>query len=148
MSKRSEIKTIGNIVNKLNAIIIISKMTKEDKNLLVVRCDDDIVDADARECVIEHSSRLGLLVGDLNTVFELEDSALKMFETQWREFLTATTTELSENFLSMVYDALEKHNDIMAGLQKTEEDSGSSSYSDYSDSETESTYTGSSDDDS
>lgn len=119
------------------------------------RRDCDIKNERVKECVLKHSSRLGRLVSDVSDSCTEVDIVVppkfKEIQQRWTQFITATGKENGGDLATAIRAVTKPLVDSLTAAEeeheKFEADAGSSSASDYSDSETESTTSRGSDDD-
>lgn len=120
------------------------------------RRDCDIANERVKECVLRHSSRLGRLVSDVSdSCTELDIVVPPKFEEiqqRWTQFITASGKESGGDLATAIRTVTKPLVDSLTAAEeeheKFEADDGSSSASDYSDSDTESTTSRESDDES
>lgn len=114
--------------------------SKTDHALLLARRDPEVLDEALREACTRRGARLGLLLEDLDALLkasELPGDWAARHAKAWAAFLTTPATvsgELKKD-LETVQATLRSH---IARLAPIENDDTSSSYSDYSDSDTSS----------
>ena len=134
---------------------IITTASSADVKCIAERRDCDISDDRVKQCVSLHSSHLGCLVSDVSHACEdvsiVIPPAVTDLERRWISFITASATESGNDIattirtvMNPIVDALEA---ARAEHERFEQDDGSSSASDYSDSDTETTTSGGGDDD-
>ena len=120
------------------------------------RRDCDIADERVKECVLKHSSRLGRLVSDVsdscNEVDIVVPPKFEEIQQRWTQFVTASGKESGGDLATAIRTVTKPLLDSLTAAEeeheKFETDAGSSSASDYSDSDTESTTSRGSDDES
>ena len=128
-------------------MITIATASVSDVIGIAERRDCDIVDAHVKECVVRHSSRLGRLVNDVSdTCTSVNLSVPSTFSELGPRWVGFVTNVGDENRCDLAATIRAVTKPILQSLEQTgceherfEEDSGSSSASDYSDSNTEST---------
>jgi len=123
-----------------------------DVSHLVARREPRIEDAGAREAVMRHVSRLGLLADDVCDVASKVDASPPppaALSAQWASFVVGGYNASCVDAASRAYlDALASHlRAVRDSCTHVEHDPGSSSESDYSDSRTETTDSDDDDDD-
>lgn len=132
LSRRAELDRLRHSSQAAEDVLAILTLTPKDKALLLGRRDDEIQDTRARDAVMRHSHHLGTVLR------VVDDSLADQFTDAWRTFVT---TPGNHTVPATLCNALDQRLSALAGAIKEieciEHDSGSSSYSDYSDSHTE-----------
>ena len=128
-------------------VLALAAMSAEDRARTIERRDPDVANPEARSALARRSGRLGLLLTDLDAACKqagtADEPAFEIFARPWAAFLRlggaadAAALDGLRALLEQVARGLRARRDALALV---EEDAGdaSSSYSDYSDSETES----------
>ena len=110
----------------------------------IVKREDTLIDDESlRVCVVSHSTHLGLMIGMIETIAVQHDACKSgelsgCVDSAWRERLKgcAPLPEESTSLLERVATALRKARDVLIAHEGL--DDGSSSPSDYSDSDSRS----------
>lgn len=136
LSKRKELRSTEDALRILSDINTVLSIDRDDKALLLQRKEAIIKDDGVRHAVCRRADRLGLLLEDVDA---LANSTLhSSFATEWYKFLVGSS-DVSEKLcrdLETVAQSLRIQRDE---LKTVECDDASSSYSDYSASDTLST---------
>lgn len=136
LSKRAELDRARTGIALAADVRWLSSLTEHDK--VRARRDPEIADEKVRTVVLRHAQRLGMLLDDLDA---LAGTALaSKYGEAWAAFWRDGTA-LSRGFQEAVENAARTMQATADALAPVEADPGASSYSDYSDSETESTKT-------
>lgn len=118
--------------------LAIASLDAKDRARLLARREPEISDFAARAALARRAGRLGLLLEDVDAT--LAHPLLAPHKDAWTRFLSTGTSPLPPDALCALEgaaDALRTQHAALAPLDG--EDAGSSSLSDYSDSETQST---------
>ena len=133
-TRRNELDAVRDGIRALEDIAIILTVTRADKVCIVGRMDDNIENKDVRRAVCRHSSRLGLLLKDVEGIASA--SLSKQHGTSCHAFLQGNEqlpVDLHADLETVLVELRRKKEE----LEATEMDDSSSSYSDYSASDTE-----------
>ena len=142
-SRRNEVSEISNALSLVATVVSVNAASTENLVRIMNR-EDTLIDDDAlRACVLTHGSCLGLLVRMVEGI-ALHHDACKpddlttTVEAAWRERLRggAPLSEQQTSTLERVASALRRVRDALTAREGC--DDGSSSPSDYSDSESRS----------
>ena len=155
VSHRSALRSCRRGLEMIEDMTMITTASSLDVKCIAERRDCDISDDRVKQCVSRHSSRLGRLVSDVSDacrdVSIVVPPAFTDLERRWTSFITASAAESGGDLATTIrtvtkpiVDALEA---ARAEHERFEQDDGSSSASDYSDSDTETTTSRGSDDD-
>ena len=127
-------------------VLAVSGMSDEDRARMMQRREPEVADAAAREALARRAGRLGLLLADLDAACAGAGAAgeplFEIFERPWAAFVSrgdggAALDGLRARLEQAARD-LRARRDALALVEEDDGDA-SSSYSDYSDSETAST---------
>lgn len=116
-------------------------MTVEDHACLLARREPAMAAVDVRVAALRRAGRLGMLVADIGAAAHtagVPTPEAAPAEAAWAAFLLARTPP-PPTFTAALEELAHALSTRRDALQAAEHDSGSSSYSDYSDSQTEST---------
>ena len=135
LTRRDELNATKDCLRLLADITTILTISSADKVCLLRRTDDEISDKAVRDAVCRHSSRLGLLLKDVDRTTHGEMQA--KHGAAWAAFVQGSkeVPALSSD-LEAVASNLRVNREV---LEAIEDDDNSSSYSDYSASSTSST---------
>ena len=133
LSHRQELSNIQTATQILKDVMTLMTIDVEDKSRLLQRKEVLIANPQVRASVCARSDRLGLLLDDVDGLVK---SKLNTHQTSWESFLTGgkSPADLAVSIETLLTEL--RH--TRQGLDSTEVDGGSSSYSDYSASDTES----------
>lgn len=124
--------------------LAIASLDAKDRARLLARREPEISDFAARAALARRAGRLGLLLEDVDaTLPSTTAPLLTPHKDAWTRFLSTGTSSLPPDTLRALEAAAEALRAQHASLAPLDgEDAGSSSLSDYSDSETQSTEEG------
>ena len=135
LSQREELNNVKKGIGLLQDIFTILTMNETDKMCLIRRVDDEIENDAIRDSVCRHSTRLGLLLRDVDNIVKKDFHS--RYGAMWSSFLRGGKEIPS----SLLTDIEHLESDLKAKkdlMEETEMDDRSSSYSDYSASSTDS----------
>lgn len=136
LSRRTEVRDTEDALRLLSDICTILSIQRDDKALLLQRKEVLIKDDGVRRSICRRADRLGLLLEDVD---KLSQSTLHAsFAKEWYSFLVGSSgvSDRLSSELESVARRLRKQRDELAVVEC---DDASSSYSDYSASDTMST---------
>lgn len=138
LSKRIELDRARAGVALASDVRWLSRLTEHDK--VQARREPEIADEKVRDVVLRHAQRLGMLLDDLDAAAGGTTTLAATYGAAWSAFWR-DGTPMSRAFQEAVETTARTMQATVDTLSPVEADAGSSSYSDYSDSETESTKT-------
>ena len=147
VSHRHAIRSCRHGCQMLEDMAIIAAASAVDVRCIAQRRDCDIDDERVRDSVMRHSAYLGRLVAEVGTACAAVTVAVPAefasLEPRWMSFVTASTTKGDDDLEAAIRAATaplsRALNEACVEHQRFEEDAGSSSASDYSDTDTDST---------
>lgn len=133
VSHRQELCNIQTATRILGDVMTLMTIDVEDKSRLLQRKEVLIANPQVRVSVCARSDRLGLLLDDVDGLVK---SKLHTHQSSWESFLTGgkPPSDLAKSIETLLTELRRRRQ----GLDTTEIDGGSSTYSDYSASDTES----------
>lgn len=146
-SHRTALRSCQHGIDLLHDMNVVAAASAEDVRCIAERRDDDIGDVDVRDSVRRNASQLGTLVREVAAACAAADvsvpEAFTGLQSGWIAHITASSVDAS--LVSALRDASRPLTHALTTKRTThadvEADDGSSSPSDYSDSETETTET-------
>ena len=135
LSRRTEFNAVQDGIALFADIVSILSISESDKVCIIRREDDEIKDENVRNSVCRHSSRLGLLLKDADKIVQKDLD--KLYGSMWCSFIRGGK-DVPPSLIRTLEQAASELRAKRDAMQETEMDDGSSSYSDYSASRTES----------
>ena len=139
-TRRNELRDISKCLTQLGVVLAVNSASVEDIVRIVRREDTLISDQALRDCVLPHSSHLGLLVRMVEEVSVHHNACragelVNSLDAVWRQHLSGTGsfTDAQIAQIESIASSLRKTRDAMSDVEGS--DPGSSSPSDYSDSD-------------
>jgi hypothetical protein len=136
LSRRNEIDRARRGLALVGDIIAIASVSRSDHSLLLARKDSLVQSVAVREACARRSFRLGVLLEDLDQLTTNTALASK-FGKEWNRFLSSGQT-LSKDTLTTLEGVAITLRKVRDQASVLEQDDGSSSYDDYSDSTSDS----------
>ena len=121
-------------------ILMILNMNKQNRDFLMQRQECSITDKKLQAILLKRATRLGLLIKDLNTIaswLQIGQQCTLRDEETWLQFLL-TNSKTDQNFETSIQKFHTQFDTIRKELQPMEHEDASSSYSDYTDKDTDS----------
>jgi hypothetical protein len=138
-TRRNELRDISNCLTQLAVMRTVNSASVEDLVRIVRREDTLISDQALRDCVLPHSSHLGVLVRMIEEVSVhhgacKDGDLMRSLDPAWRQRLcgTGTFSDAQIAQIESIASSLRKTREEMSAVEGS--DPGSSSPSDYSDS--------------
>ena len=131
-TKRQQLYNARECLSLLADISVMARMSLEDRCKMVERKECTIDDQVVRDSIMRRSSRLGVLLKDVDALSR-SDTSFGGFDDDWKRFLGGQP--LSENVIKSL-EIVRREQTKLRDLFDSIERDASSSYSDYTDSRT------------
>lgn len=139
-TRRTELRDISQCLSQLAVMLAVNSANVEDLVRIVRREDSLISDKSLRDCVLPHSSHLGILVRMTEETAVHHNACkdgelVKGLDSTWRQRIcgSGTFSDLQVAQIESIASSLRKTREAMSAVEGS--DAGSSSPSDYSDSD-------------
>ena len=139
-TRRSELRDISTCLTQLSILLSVNSASIEDLVRIVRREDTLITDETLRNCILTYSSHLGLLVHMIEEVSVHHNACkngefVKSIDSVWRQRLggSGAFSDVQIAKIESIASSLRQTRDMISSVEGS--DHGSSSPSDYSDSE-------------